>query len=50
MTKFFLNLYRFFKSHKALYYVIVLGTTLLFGYFALQIRFEENILALLPKT
>lgn len=50
MTNFFLSLYRFFKSHKALYYVIVIGTTLCFGYFAMQIRFEENIISLLPKT
>lgn len=50
MTKLFLSLYRFFNSHKAVFYTILISTTLVFGWFACQIQFEENIFALLPKT
>ena len=50
MTKLFLSLYRYFKSHKAVFYTILISTTLVFGWFAAKIHFEENILTLLPKT
>ena len=50
MTKLFLSLYRFFKAHKAVFYTVLIASTLVFGYFALKIQFEENIVALLPKT
>lgn len=50
MTNLFLSLYRYFKSHKAIFYTVLILSTLVFGYFACRIRFEENIAALLPKT
>lgn len=50
MTKLFLSTYRFFKAHKAVFYTILISTTVLFGFFASKIRFEENIATLLPKT
>lgn len=50
MTKLFLNLYRYFKAHKKVFYSVLILSTLVFGYFASRIRFEESILALLPKT
>ena len=50
MTKFFLKLYHFFAAHKAVFYIVLISTTLVFGHFACQIHFEENILALLPQT
>lgn len=50
MTEFFLFLYRFFNTHKAIFYAIIISTTLVFGFFATKIRFVENIMELLPKT
>lgn len=50
MTRLFIFFYRYFKAHKAVFYGILIASTLVFGYFATKIRFEENIAALLPKT
>lgn len=50
MTRLFISLYRYFKAHKAVFYGILITSTLVFGYFASKIRFEENIAALLPRT
>jgi len=50
MTSFFLALYRFFKSHKTAFYISLVVPFAVFVYFGLQIRLEENIMTLLPKT
>lgn len=50
MTRFFLAIYRYFKSHKAVYYTILISTTLVFAFFGLRIKLVENIVDLLPKT
>lgn len=50
MSKLFITLYRYFKSHKAVFYIILLGTAAIFAFFATRLRFEENIIDLLPKT
>ena len=50
MTRFFIWLYRFFKAHKAVFYAILTLSFAVFGFFGLQIRFDENIIDLLPKT
>lgn len=50
MANFFVSLYRFFQNHKTVLYSVIAGTTLLFAFFAFQVRFEENILELLPKS
>jgi len=50
MTRLFLNLYRYFKAHKTVFYFILILSTLVFGWFATRIHFEESIVALLPKT
>lgn len=50
MTRIFLYLYRYFKAHKAVFYTVLIATTVVFGYFSCKIRFEENIATLLPKT
>ncbi|NDV63744.1 MMPL family transporter [Bacteroides sp. 224] len=50
MGKLTINIYRFFKTHKALFYSVLILTTLLFGYFASKIYFEEDISKLLPST
>lgn len=50
MTSFFLALYRFFKSHKVVFYITLIASSLVFIYFGLHIKLEENIATLLPKT
>lgn len=50
MAELFLTVYRFFRTHKVLLYAILIGTTVVFGFLSLRIRFEENILKLLPQT
>jgi len=50
MERPFLAIYRFFSSHKAVFYSILFGTTILFAFWGTKLQFEENILDLLPKT
>ena len=49
MHRIFLPIYRFLKSHKPLMYLLMTGSFLLFVFFAVQIRLEENIIKLLPR-
>lgn len=44
------KLYRFFENRKWVLYTVLCVTTLLFVYYALQTRFEENLVKLLPQT
>ena len=44
------SLYRFFRSHKWLLYVVLVLSTALFVFLGLRCRFEENIAKLLPPT
>ncbi len=50
MTKFFIGLYNYFRRHTILFYLSLSICTLLMGYFAVQIRFEENVSSFLPDT
>lgn len=50
MHKIFVPLYRFFRSHRALMYAIIAVTTVLFVWFGLKVRFEEDITKLIPST
>ncbi len=50
MDKFFIPLYRFFEKKRALFYVLLIASTLLFVYFGLKVTYEENIAKLLPQT
>ncbi len=43
-------IYYFFRDHKALMYIALFATTLLFGWFALKLDYEENIIKLLPRS
>ena len=43
-------IYYFFREHKALMYIVLFATTLLFGWFALKLDYEENIIKLLPRS
>ena len=43
MTQFFIGLYDYFERHKILFYLSLISCVLLMGFFALQVRYEENI-------
>ena len=50
MTQFFIGLYDYFERHKILFYMSLISCVLLMGFFALQVRFEENITQFFPDT
>ena len=50
MTQFFIGLYDYFERHKILFYLSLISCVLLMGFFALQVRFEENITQFFPDT
>ena len=50
MHRIFLPIYHFFRKHKALMYILLFASTLLFGYYGFQLQYEENIVKLLPRS
>lgn len=50
MTQFFIGLYDYLERHKILFYLSLISCVLLMGFFALQVRFEENITQFFPDT
>lgn len=50
MTQFFIGLYDYFERHKILFYLSLISCVLFMGFFALQVRFEENITQFFPDT
>ena len=50
MHKIFLPIYHFFKQRKGLMYILMIASTLVFVYFGLQLRLEEDIIKLLPRS
>ncbi|MDR2008886.1 MAG: MMPL family transporter [Bacteroidales bacterium] len=50
MAKFTISIFRYFKSHKIVFYLILLITTFTFAFFASKVTFEEDITTLLPST
>ena len=50
MHKIFLPIYHFFKDHKALMYVLMIASTVVFFYFGLHLHLEEDIIKLLPRS
>ncbi|GAA4371111.1 MMPL family transporter [Hymenobacter saemangeumensis] len=48
MSNVFLGLYRFFHGHKAVFYAVFLATLAVLGFFASRVRFEENVMQMLP--
>ncbi len=50
MHKIFLPLYRYFHNHKALMYIILVVSTVVFLFFGLRLHFEEDISKLLPSS
>ncbi len=50
MHKIILPIYYFFRKHKTLMYVLMMVSLLVFVCFGLQIRLEEDIVKLLPRS
>ena len=50
MHKVFLPIYRYFSEHKTLMYIIMSITTLVFLFFGLRLKYEEDISRLLPSS
>lgn len=48
MARVFVSLYRYFERHKALMYVLMITSATVFLFFGAQVRYEENISALVP--
>lgn len=43
MTQFCINVYRYFRSHRAVYWTSMVMLFVIFGYFASQIHLEEDL-------
>ncbi len=50
MTNFFIRLAQFFRSHRAVCWLSMIGLFAFFGYFAAQIHLEEDINKLMPSS
>ena len=50
MHRVFVPIYRFFRSHKALLYVLLALSTLVFVIFGTKLRYEEDVAKLLPRS
>ncbi len=50
MTKLFIHIYEFFRLHKILFYAFLVVSLAVMGWFAMQVRFEENVTRFLPDT
>lgn len=49
MEKFFIGIYDFFEKRRTLFFTWLAASFLFIGYFALQVKFEEDISKILPK-
>jgi len=50
MTKLALAIYRFFKKHKPVFYLVLLGSFIVMAFLANKMYYEEDITKLLPAT
>ncbi|MBQ0056794.1 MAG: MMPL family transporter [Bacteroidales bacterium] len=50
MTEICLTIYRFFRSHRAFFWSLMVALFAFFGFFAAQIHLEEDIAKLLPSS
>ena len=49
MAKFFTSIYRYFEKHRTVFFITLTGCFLLAGYFAMQLKLEEDISKILPR-
>ena len=50
MTSLTVRLSQYFRHHRPVFWLLMVGVFLFFGYFALQIRLEEDINKLMPSS
>ena len=50
MHRIFVPLYRYFQKHKGLLYVLLAASLLVFIFFGTRLRYEEDILKLMPRS
>ena len=50
MTEFCIKIYRFFRNHRAVFWVLMIALYAFFGYFASKIYLEEDINKLMPSS
>lgn len=50
MRQFFIHTYNYLKRHRALRYILLIGSFLILLFFALQVRFEEDVTRFFPDT
>ena len=50
MERVFISIYRYFKGHRWLMWLLMLGSAVVFAVFGFRLHYEENIIKLLPKT
>ena len=50
MHRIFVPLYHYFQKHKPLLYLLLAGSFILFAVFGMQLRYEEDIVKLLPRS
>lgn len=50
MTEAVIKIYRYFKSHRPVFWIVMIGSFLFFGYFASRIHLEEDLNKLMPSS
>ena len=50
MTQFCINVYRYFRSHRAVYWLSMVFLLVFFGYFSSKIHLEEDLGKMLPSS
>lgn len=50
MARITIAIYRFFKRYPAVFWLLLVGSTLFFAYFGIQMKYEEDISKLLPSN
>ena len=50
MHKVFLPIYRYLRGHRAVMYTLLIVSSFVFLYFGLQLRYEEDVVKLLPRS
>ncbi len=50
MHRIFLPIYQYLRRHKALLYILLIVSTLVFAFFGAQLQYEEDVAKLLPRS
>lgn len=50
MSRFFIALYRYFRTHRLAFWLSLVLSTVFFGFFALRVRLEQDMAAFFPET